>query len=266
MASSELTTFICLFHSTDHAEAAVNALETAGFQRNAITSVWKENEGSTSDSVRDELTDVGVPSRDLAHLSDGVSKGGVVVSLTAEESRSDEIEKIFHKYSADKIDETGMNTGAAAPVMATEALATPRSAEPVLQAEGAVVPVVQEDLLVGKREVERGGVRVFKRVVEEPVTESVNLHEEHVYIDRRPVDRAVNSADIAAASQTIELTETEEIPVISKVSRVVEEVRVGLQESDRTETVRDTVRHTEVDVEPVTETVATDTRGGGKDF
>ncbi len=264
MANSGLTTFICLFHDKDRAESAVNALENAGFNRNSITSVWG-NQAAETASLDDELATLGVPNRDLKHLKDGVVAGGVVVRLEAAEDRSDEIEGVFHKYSANKIDEQDVTLGGAAPVMAAPLVTEPKTSERVMAAEGAVVPVVAEDLVVGKREVERGGVRVFRRTVEEPVSESVSLHEEHVVVDRRPVDRAVTDADFTAASRTIELTETEEVPVVSKVARVVEEVRVGVEETDRTETVRDTVRHTEVDVEPVeTSTTTTGSVTGTK--
>ena len=249
MATSEMTTFISLFHSPDRAEAALNALEAAGFNRSAITSTWKDASATGENSYSDELMTIGVPDRDLQHLEKGIAAGGVVISLEAPEDRSDDIERIFHRYSADKIDETETDhrNVAAAPV-----------AERVPVVDSAVVPVVQEDLLVGKREVDRGGVRVFRRVVEEPVSEELKLHEEHVVFERRPVDRAVTDADLSNAGQTIELTETDEIPVVSKVSRVVEEVRVGIVGSDRTETVRDTVRHTEVEVDSLPEGTAAD--------
>ncbi len=243
MAGSESTTYISLFHSAEGAEEALNALEAAGFNRAAITSTWKGSEPAKDTDYSSELTRIGVPERDMDHFKRGLADGGVVISLEAPESRSDEIERIFHRYSANKIDETDTNR---------EPYAAPAS-ERVRMAEGAAIPVVEEDLVVGKREVDRGGVRVFRRTVEEPVSESVNLHEEHVVIDRRPVDRAVTDADRTAAGNTIELNETEEVPVVSKVSRVVEEVRVGRVESDHTETVKDTVRHTEVEVEQVAE-------------
>ncbi|MGI4829923.1 MAG: YsnF/AvaK domain-containing protein [Janthinobacterium lividum] len=273
MATSELTTFICLFHSSDRAEAALTSLESAGFNRSSITSTWKDSSATQAQNdsydYTEELTRIGAPARDLDHLKDGLRKGGVVISLDAPENRSDEIEKIFHHFSAEKIDETDVENTTAAPFVAPVAPVSTRSNESVLAAEGAVVPVVEEDLLVGKREVDRGGVRVFRRVVEEPVSESVSLHEEHVVIERRPVDRAVTNADFNAGDKVIELTETEEVPVVSKVSRVVEEVRVGVVESDRTETVRDTVRHTEVEVENVAGTTtgtATDTLKNDRSF
>ena len=110
--------------------------------------------------------------------------------------------------------------------------------------------MVEEELKVGKRAVMRGGVRVYSRVVEEPVEENVRLREERVLVDRQPVDRPVNEADIRARTdQVVEMKEYAEEPVVSKEARVVEEVRVGKEVSERTEQVRDTLRRTEVNVE-----------------
>jgi uncharacterized protein (TIGR02271 family) len=116
----------------------------------------------------------------------------------------------------------------------------------------AAIPVVQEEVLVGKRQVERGGVRVFSRMVETPVNESVSLREEHVSVERRPVDQPIDPADVAALKdQTIELRETAEEAVVQKSARVVEEVVVGKEVSQRQQQIRDTVRHTEVEVQPL---------------
>ena len=92
-----------------------------------------------------------------------------------------------------------------------------------------------------------GGARVHTYVTERPVEETVSLHEEHVTVDRRPVDRAATEGDMAFKEGTINVTETSEVPVVAKEARVVEEVVVGKTATDRTETVRDTVRRTDVD-------------------
>ena len=114
----------------------------------------------------------------------------------------------------------------------------------------AAIPVVEEQLKVGKRVVERGGVRVFSRLVETPVNESVSLREEHVSVERRPVDQPLGAADAAAfKEQTIELRETAEEAVVQKSARVVEEVVVGKEVTQREQQINDTVRHTEVDVQ-----------------
>jgi uncharacterized protein (TIGR02271 family) len=122
------------------------------------------------------------------------------------------------------------------------------------------IPVVEEDISIGKREVERGHVRIYSRVTEQPVEESVRLREEKVTVERRPVDRPATEADFAAAGKdVIEMTEKAEEPVVTKRARVVEEVVAHKEVTERTETVRGTARHTDVDVKREPET-ATETR------
>jgi uncharacterized protein (TIGR02271 family) len=116
-------------------------------------------------------------------------------------------------------------------------------------------------LQVGKREVERGGVRVRSRIVERPVQEELRLREEHVKVERRPVDRPATAADINRVREgAFEVTERAEQAVVNKQARVVEEVAINKEVNERTETVRDTLRKTEVDVQKV----EGDEKGRGK--
>ena len=119
-------------------------------------------------------------------------------------------------------------------------------------AQEETVPVYEEQLRVGKREVGRGSVRVRSYVVETPVQEQVSLHDERVEVERRPVDRVATGSEMDAApfqERTVEVTARREEPVISKETRVKEEVAVRKEAEDRTQTVSDTVRHTEVEVD-----------------
>jgi hypothetical protein len=71
-------------------------------------------------------------------------------------------------------------------------------------------------------------------------------------VERRLVDRPATERDLAAFKEdTIEVTETHEEAVATKQARVVEEVVIDRDVQEHTETVRDTVRRTEVDVEPL---------------
>ena len=115
----------------------------------------------------------------------------------------------------------------------------------------AVIPIVEEELAVGKRQVEAGGARIRTGVVETPVEQSVNLREEHVTVSRQAVDRSATDADFQ--TKDITLTETDEVPIVAKTARVVEEVVVGKTATERTETVHDTVRRTDVEVEDLTD-------------
>jgi len=113
-----------------------------------------------------------------------------------------------------------------------------------------VLPVVEEKLDVSKRQVEKGGVRVNTRIVEKPVSEQVTLHEEHVNVERRPVDRPVNASDMSAFKEgSIEMRETAEEAVVNKQARVIEEIVIDKHSHDRQQTINDTVRRTEVDVQ-----------------
>jgi uncharacterized protein (TIGR02271 family) len=112
------------------------------------------------------------------------------------------------------------------------------------------IPVVEEEMRVGKRQVQRGGVRVYQRVSEKPVHEQVELREEHVNVDRQPADRPATEADLAAFKEgQVELREMAEEAVVSKTARVVEEVNVSKEATQRTEDINDTVRRTDVEVE-----------------
>ena len=112
--------------------------------------------------------------------------------------------------------------------------------------------VIEENLQVGKRVEQTGGVRLRSRIVEKPVEASVRLREEHVTVNRTPVNRAASEADFNAFKEgEMEVTESAERAVVAKEARVVEEVSLGKQVTEREETIRETVRNTEVDVEQI---------------
>ena len=131
----------------------------------------------------------------------------------------------------------------------------------------AAIPVVQEQLKIGKREVQRGGVRVYSRVVETPVNESIGLREEHVNVERHAVDQPISGADATAfKEQSIEMRETAEEAVVEKSARVVEEVTINKEVSQREQQINDTVRHTEVEVEQLGAGAASSSMMGDDDY
>jgi uncharacterized protein (TIGR02271 family) len=112
------------------------------------------------------------------------------------------------------------------------------------------IDLAEETLRVGKRTVGGGRVRVRSYLVETPIEEQVTLREEHVAIERRPMDRAPTAADEALfGERVIEATEVSEEAVVAKEARVTEEVVLRKGTEERVETVHDTVRRTEVEVE-----------------
>ncbi|HEX8457489.1 MAG TPA: YsnF/AvaK domain-containing protein [Pyrinomonadaceae bacterium] len=179
--------------------------------------------GGATGGLIGALVGSGIPEDRAKEYEAGVKEGGIVMGF---QPRSEEDAEYFER-------EWNTNKG-----------------EHVYRGE-TTIPVVEEELQVGKREVERGGVRVESRVEEKPVTEEVQLREERVHVERRPVDRPVTDADAAFREGTLEVKEHGEEAVVAKTARVVEEVVVGKQVEERTETVSDTVRRTDVDVQEV---------------
>ena len=233
---SDTTTLICLFHHHEYAETALRDLLQAGVPSTSIQTILPDH---AQDVRTTTLSALGVPERDLSHLQDGLRDGGTILAVSAVTDHVDTVERIFGEHRAKKIDEIESDGEAAIAPLAAPLAATGETA----------IPIVEEELEVGKRTVDRGGVRVYRRVIEMPASASVNLREEHVVIERNPVDRAATAADLTGGGRVIELTETAEEAVVGKSARVVEEVVVGKQMGEHTEHITDTVRKTVVDLE-----------------
>jgi uncharacterized protein (TIGR02271 family) len=227
------------------------------------------------------LKELFMPEEDRYAYSEGLNRGGTMLSVATDEAHVGQVYDILEQQGSVDLDEreatwrkegwSGYQAEAAGGATATTgALRNPTAVEvaggtTARRAEGATeavaahgaaqtgtdyIPVVEERLNVGKRMVESGRVRVRSYAVEEAVSENVTLHDETVQVDRRVVDRAVTPGDEALfADKVIEATEMREQAVVSKDARVVGEVGIRKDATQRTETVSDTVRRTEVEVE-----------------
>ncbi|HET7670660.1 MAG TPA: YsnF/AvaK domain-containing protein [Burkholderiales bacterium] len=184
------------------------------------------------------LTKLGVPEEDAHVYAEGVRRGGTLVTASAEtDAQADRAVAILKRHGAVDIEERA---------------ATWRKEgwSGQLSDKGETIPVVKEEIAVGKRKVSKGKVKVYSHVHERPFEETVKLRDEKAHIERRPVDRPVTAADQAAFNERVyEVRESAEEPVVEKRARVKEEVSIGKQQRERTETIRDTVRETEVEVE-----------------
>jgi uncharacterized protein (TIGR02271 family) len=226
-----------------------------------------------------------LPDEDRHVYAEGLSRGGYLISVTTSDEHYARVMAILDSEDAIDIDERAESwraegwagwSGAAAgastemgsapsvsPVVArvraedldAEAVASPRKtglagAETGLSDRGEqVLPVVEERLRIGMRDVSHGHVRVRSYVVETPVDEQVTLREEHVAIEHRPANRALSDADQAFQERTIEAEERGEEAVVSEEVRITEEIVVRKEAGQRIETVSDTVRETEIEVE-----------------
>jgi len=250
------------------------------------TSSFDESSGGEHhDRVEHYLTSNGVPRDDARAYAEGVRRGHALIAVRCDDDEVDRVVDILDDDDVLDLDERqdtwrsegwshqgsgvadlGGTATTSAGMMGGGLTSGSDMTERTsmqgdrMHAQGSttsqgdeVIPVVEEELHVGKREVAHGRVRIRSHVVERPVEEQVTLREERVAVERRPVEGtmrtgSVNDADLFR-ERTIEMEERAEEAVVSKEARVVEEVVVRKEADQRTETISDTVRKTEVEVD-----------------
>ncbi len=276
---------IGLFESESVADQVEQELKDNGFKGRNINR-FKGDQGD----IENELEREGVSSADADYYAEGLRQGGSLVSVRVEDNHVDEAVEIMNRYAgteegsldADYAAETPMtdltdrDTVAeeimGADTLGTSADVTDRDVDTARDTvssgdDETRLDVVEERLRIGKREVQRGGMRVRRVVTERPVEEQVTLRDETIRVDRRPVDRTLDSAEGDLFSEkTYEFTETDEEAVVAKEAHVVEEVVVGKDVETRTETVRTTVRRTDVEIEEIAQGLASDSRFEGREW
>ena len=140
--------------------------------------------------------------------------------------------------------------------------AGPEESRPSLVAEERI-PLVEEELQVGTREIVRGGARVRTRVEEAPVARDVELMSEVVRVASRPASRPVGEQELEQGgllrARVIEIAQIREEAVVSKEVVVREEIVVTKTTERRVEHIHETVRRTVVE----TEDLGNDAAGGG---
>lgn len=214
------------------------------------------------------LKSIFVTDKDREGYSEAVRRGGFLLTARVDQAGADRVMDILEEHGAVDLDErqrawqaegwTGRQASAATQaltdgtVIATGDVVAGGEAASRAAATGGEerIPLGEEQLRVGKRLAQGGRVRVRSYVVETPVEETVTLRDEHVSVERRTVDRAPTQADeVLFSERVIEATESDEEAVVSKTAHVTGEVVVSKTADERVETVRDTVRRTEVEVE-----------------
>ena len=266
-------TITAMFDSRAEAEAARDQLSAARVGSDNVQIIDQGSSahrgGSEGRGFWASVKEAFMPDEDRYAYEEGMRRGGYLLCARVEENEADRAVDILEQSGSVDFDErqqgwrnegwqpyagSGTSTG-----FGTDAEMSGRSDNYETRSEGRTVeeeriPIVEEQFLVGKREVNRGGARVRSYIRETPVHEQVNLREEHVSVERRPVDQRIEASDNLADSdllreRNIEMTETQEVPIVSKEARVREELVVKKTAEERAEDVEGTVRRTEVEVD-----------------
>jgi uncharacterized protein (TIGR02271 family) len=257
-----------LYDTRAEADAARQRLASA-VSLDQVRIIDKDNQsGSGGGSGSGGLGSLYMPHEDRQAYGEGLRRGGFLLCAEVETGEdADKIVRLLEESPGVDMEErqnswrgegwslqaaTGQGASAGAPLTASAG---------TTQAQGNLVseeriPIVEEELRVGKREVERGGARVRTYVREVPVQEQVTLREEHVSVERRPVEGGQAQAAAVAGrpedllqEREIDMRETAEEAVVQKVASVTEEVVVRKTAEEHVEQISDTVRRTEVDVQ-----------------
>lgn len=214
----------------------------------------------------EQLTNWGVSHGEAQDYMEAMRRGSTLVLVNAPEDQAESAKEVMDGYDPVDID-TKSDQWRKEGWSGYDANAAPLSADQMnrerehYQAERRTmgnetrIPNVEEQMRVGKRQVQRGGVRIFRTVTEQPFEETHTLREEKVNVERRPADRPASDADLNEAfrEQEYEVTETGEELVTDKRARVTGEVVVNKEVEEHPETVRDTLRRTEVHTEDLGE-------------
>lgn len=218
------TSVISVFENQKIASQVIDALLSEGFKDQDIE-VLKGD----ADDLLSEIAEHGFGKEDAREFAEAAGKGKTLVAARVPKEKLEQAVAIMERYEGSQ-DKGSQGS----------------SREDTVQ-------VVEEELSVGKRKVATGGVRVTTSVSERPVKETVTLREEHVGAERRSADRVLSAKEAEAAfeEKTVEMMGTSEEAEVRKEARVVGEVALTKETKGRQQTVKDTVRHTDVEVEKI---------------
>ena len=263
-------TITALFDQRSDAEAAKERLKQARVDAGHIhlhdkTSAGYKDAGYSTHEDRgfwDSIKNAFAPDEDRHAYEEGVRRGGTLLTADVDEDQIDEAVRVLEDSNSIDLDDRSQQwrssgwdyaPGAAAGAMGAGYAGRERDMGTDTKAgttDEEVIPIVEENLVVGKREVDRGGARVRSYVSEVPVHEQIRLRDEKVEVTRRKVDQPLSEADgDAFRERTIDMAATGEEAVVGKTARVVEEVVVSKTADSHVEQIDDTVRRTEVEVD-----------------
>lgn len=246
-------TVVAIFNSADEAKDAADQLSAKGFSRDHIdlfsgrNSIHKEDHGESG--ISRFFKNLFGSDDDKQERYAKVAKRGYIVTVYADsEEEAEQAAELLDNYGAIDVDENYDRNISDK----DQDYDTIQTTDDIEVNQNKTIPVIEEDIRIGKREVPTGGVRIRSRIIEKPFEENLRLREEHIHVERKKVDRPATEEELRNfKTGTTEFTEHAEIPDVQKRSKVVEEIRLAKDVEHRDETIHNSVRKTEVDVEDI---------------
>ena len=254
---------VTLYDTAEHAEAAKRSLEQAGFAPSEISMISSKTLGLAGDKLGEpglwhRLFGREIQQFEATVYGRTVEAGGVVLTVRVPETDAARATSILNAHRSVDLTKRAEQEGLITAATTTTAAKTQtvRQQAPVTAAAGAitgeqVLALAEEQINVGKRQIQEGTTRIRRFVTETPVEAQITLHEEHTRVLRRASTDPNYIRNIDWTDKTIEVTETAEEPVVTKSVRITEEVVIQREGSDHVKTVHDKVRRQQVEVERV---------------
>jgi uncharacterized protein (TIGR02271 family) len=234
-----MRTVIGLFDDRNEAMRAYTALYEAGFAKADLDILTNDD----SDDVP-KLASMKkfVPEPDVTIYLEGVRKGGTIITGHVADGSAARAAEIMSGFAMVNIGKRAVELKAVEPSLPT---LTDASKDP------NVFEVIEEELQVGKEQVERGRMRIYNVVTEQQVTQNVGLRDETIKVQRRPVNKTVAVNPNLFTARSFEMVEMDEIAKVTKTARVVEEVSLGKEVVENIQTIKETLKRQDVQVEQI---------------
>lgn len=272
---------VAVFENTERAATARQALIGDGVDNARMELIDRSSDLDNWAAMKQHA----LPDEDTHLFAESLSRGHAILMIRAASGDHDRIMRVLSRFNPIDIEEhaqqwrnagwSGVHPGKAAwdvhrqnvasrstatttattstaPTTATTTATTTSTASTTVprdatEVQEEVIPVYEEELNVGKRVIEQGRVRVHAYTVEQPVQKDLTLRDERVEIEHRPIS---HTGDLRMPQEhEIEVVERHEEPVVEKRMTANEEIAVRKEVDQHTETVRDTVRRTEVEID-----------------
>ncbi|MFT2010862.1 YsnF/AvaK domain-containing protein [Pontibacter sp. 13R65] len=243
-----------LHNDSDSIQPSATAAGAAGIAPGATATPSQQSQGyenrDKSGSVSNFFHNLFDDKDEARKYTTAAQKSWIVTVHANSKEEAERVAETMDSCGAVDVEERSLRTNQGATGATTASSASTGSLDRDFERGETSIPIVEEHMQVGKRVQETGGVHLRSRILERPVEEKLRLREEHVFVERNPVNRPATEADIQNFKEgETRITEHAEVPIVNKEARVVEEVRVGKRTESHEETVRGTERKTEVDVD-----------------
>jgi stress response protein YsnF len=232
--SGRSKTVVGIFDNDHEAQNAVSELKSNGFSESQIDVSVKTNHGDSDDDsgISNFFSNMIDDNNQASHYTEVARKGSVVTVHAQSDEEARAAAQILDQHGSIDMDERYSQSQHSA------------------SNDERPIPVIEEQLHVGKKEVETGGMKLRSKIIERPVEEHIRLRSEKVTVQHHHVERPATEADLMK-EQTIEETAHSEVPVINKDAKITEQVSLHKSIEENEETIHDSVRSTEVDIDQI---------------